>query len=281
MDPSNVTPAGAIPACYWHADRQTRLSCSRCGRPVCVDCVRPGAVGQQCPECAKPAGRNQVITAQQIRQRRATDGAPVTTAILGVTVAIGLLGFLAPQLWLEIREALAHNTAAVDDGEWWRTITAALLHSRVSFFHILFNMWALWVFGPQLERRVGSLPFGLLYLASAAAGGAAFQLSTDLGLAVGASGAIFGLFGAWTAAAWSQRHTAPGRANLNQLLILLGINLALPLFVTGIAWQAHVGGLLAGGLIALLWLQLETSRAARAVVAASVLVFSLALVILL
>ncbi len=161
-------------------------------------------------------------------------------------------------------------------GEWWRAITSAFLH--VSFLHIGFNMYALYLFGPPLERRVGSAAFSGLYLASALAGSAAFLFfGSDQALAMGASGAVFGLFGAVLMATWPVRHTALGGAQFNQLLVLLAINLALPLFLPSIAWQAHVGGMVAGMLIVAVWQRipqgpqkkLQQTAVAYAVAAAS------------
>ena len=129
--------------------------------------------------------------------------------------------------------------------------------------HLLFNMYALYLFGPRLEQNVGSPAFVSLYLASAAAGSAVTYLFSEpfalvngqpTYLAVGASGAIFGLFGAWLFAFWKLRRRNRGSsAMFNQLLVLLAINLALPLFIPNIDWKAHLGGLLAGILIAFLW----------------------------
>ena len=146
----------------------------------------------------------------------------------------------------------AHLTELVRRGEWWRVITAAFLHSRGSLLHILFNMYALYLFGPRLERHVGAISFVGLYLSSAIAGGVAFQYLSDGG-AVGASGAIFGLFGAVLVGTFPLRHTPHGAAQFRQLVLLLAINLALPLFVPSIAWEAHVGGLAMGMLVAALW----------------------------
>lgn len=243
-----------------------------------MDCTRQAAVGQKCPECAAPSGRNKVVTASQIRSRGSLDGAPVTKTILAVTVAIGALAFVAPQVWSVLSNALIDNVGRVDQGEVYRTVSAALLHSPRSLFHIGFNMYALYIFGPELERRYGSVPFVLFYVASAAAGGAAFQLANDAGSALGASGAIFGLFGAWVTAAFLSRHTAAGRAGLSQLLPLLLLNLGLPLIIRNIAWEAHVGGLLAGAMMAALWRWVEggdRSAVLRSVIAAAVLIASL------
>ena len=240
-----------IPTCYRHPDRETRLACSNCGRPVCVDCVRSASVGQKCLECAAPSERTRVIGMDEVR-RRADRLPPVTMAVLALSIGLFAVGFLVPGMNGVIRLYLAQINEFVADGQVWRLATAAFLHGGL--MHMAFNMYALYLFGPQLEREVGSVPFAALYIASALAGGAAFYLAEPRGLAVGASGAIFGLFGAWLAASYRGRHTAVGSASLRQLLVLLGINLAIG-FLPGanIAWQAHLGGLVAGVLIAAAW----------------------------
>lgn len=159
-----------------------------------------------------------------------------------------------------IGQNLAQFNAALAAGEWWRLFTPVLLHA--SLMHILFNMWALWILGPQIERGVGSLPFVSLYLASAAAGGAFVFLLGDAGtVAVGASGAIFGLFGVWFNWAVRRRNTLYGRALLRQIGFLLLINAAIPLFIPTIAWQAHLGGLIAGFAIGEIWSRMRGPRA--------------------
>lgn len=160
----------------------------------------------------------------------------------------------------EIFVALAQANQAVAAGEWWRIFTVVLLHGSVT--HILFNMWALWVLGPQVERGVGTWPFVSLYVAAAGVGGAAayyFGGPSDVG--VGASGAIFGLFGIWLSWALHRRNTTYGRAVLNQLGFLLLINAAIPFIFPGISWQAHLGGLIAGFAIGEVWAMIQGSRA--------------------
>ena len=271
-----------LPTCYRHPDRETRLACSSCGRPACVECVQRADVGQRCRECVVPSEGSEVVTAGEVvaRSRRS---APVAFTILGASVAIHSLTLIAPDLWTEIFARGAQVNVAVAMGEWYRLFSAAFLHSDAGFTHILFNMFALYLFGPQLERDAGSAPFAALYLAAAVSGGAAFYLLNAGGLAVGASGAIFGLFGAWLAASLRTRHTPAGQAGLRQLLVLLAINLALPLFVPRIAWEAHLGGLAAGFVIALAWFPLARRHGAvwlRTLVAAAVGGGVLALVIL-
>jgi membrane associated rhomboid family serine protease len=236
--------------CYRHPDRETRLSCSSCGRPVCVDCVHTAPVGQRCPDCAAPQGRARVITAADIRGG-GVSRAPVSTVLIAVCAGAFALTLVSSDVGRLLYAYGAQANGAVDAGQWWRLLTAAFLHQGL--LHIGFNMWALYVFGPALEQRVGSLPFAALYLSAAVAGGALFFL-LGTGVAVGASGAIFGLFGAWLAVFTRGRNTVAGRAVFQQLLTLLVINLALPLVMPNIAWQAHVGGLVTGFVVSVAWL---------------------------
>ena len=148
--------------------------------------------------------------------------------------------------------------------------------------HILFNMYFLYIFGPRLERQVGSVAFSGIYLASAAGGSlATYLFGPDGALSVGASGALFGLFGAWLYAAYRQRGSAAGSAMFNQLGAILLINMALPLFIPNIDWRAHLGGLATGIVVAFLWEQIaagrKNARQMRAVVAFAMLLGILAL----
>ncbi|MFQ5947384.1 MAG: rhomboid family intramembrane serine protease [Acidimicrobiia bacterium] len=236
--------------CYRHPNRSTRLACSNCGRPICAECSHDAAVGQKCPECAAPQGRARVIQARQVR-RLDRRGTPVTMALLAVNIGVFILGRLDPELGGRFFVEGSMFNPAVAEGEWYRLFTSAFLHAN--FAHVLFNMYALYLFGPALERRAGSVPFAALYLASALAGSAVYFARGSAVPAVGASGAIFGLFGALLATLYKQRHTAAGRALFNQLAILLLINLSLPFVIRNIAWEAHLGGLVAGIVIAAAW----------------------------
>jgi membrane associated rhomboid family serine protease len=289
-----MTERTAAPVCYRHSDRPTRLSCTECGRPICVECSHDAAVGQRCPKHAKSEGRHRVVDAHRGTGRVAGfAGAPFVKWTMVVTVGIYIVsrlsdsavdrGFSDLSNWLYSN--LSHSNPAVADGELWRLVSSALLHSPNSIMHILFNMYALYIFGPALEQRVGSLPFAGLYMASAAAGGAfVFLLGEPNVFAVGASGAIFGLFGSWLYVSYRMRGSITGRAQFNQLAVLLGINLALPLFIPNIAWQAHVGGLIGGISIAWAWSRWavgsDRPELRRTIIAAGVLLISVALVIL-
>lgn len=277
------TTSQTIPTCYRHGDRETRLSCSSCGRPICVECTRSAPVGQKCPECAAPTGRSKVITAGQLYGGTLRQRAPVVFGIIAACVVVYLiLPIVAPQVAVNLDQ----DNAAVADGQLWRLATAAFLHAGP--IHILLNMYALYLFGPGIERQVGSAPFLSLYVGSAMAGGAAFFLYDALtpggaGSAVGASGAIFGLFGAALAAAYSSRRTVAGREGLRSLLTLLAINAVIPLALPQIAWQAHAGGLVAGFAIAMAWRRIGDRRGAalpRTLVGAAFCAASLVAVLL-
>lgn len=250
-----------IPVCYRHPDRTTRLRCASCGRPICPQCSIDTPVGQKCADCAKS-------TTRVVNGRAAVTTIPPATAVL-LAINIGLFvvsSYLLPSL----QSALDQYNPGVYGGEWWRLITGAFLHAGL--LHIGFNMYALWLFGPQIERQVGSIPFAALYGSSLLWGAVAFLILVPGGAAVGASGAIFGLFGAWIAASYRIRNTPAGRRLWQQLIVLLGINLILGFVARNIAWQAHLGGLAAGVLIVILWQKLgrKSTPSARTFVAAGV-----------
>ncbi len=269
MEGRRMEPGGAV-RCYRHPDRPTVLRCSKCDRPICGFCSREAPVGQRCPDCMRGSGVTRVVAA-----RRFSGGlTPAVLAIIAVSVIAYLLQRLIPQITFEF----AHITQFVQQGEWWRPVTAAFLHSRGSVLHILFNMYALYLFGPRLERQVGTVAFVGLYLASALGGGVAFQFLSEGG-AVGASGAIFGLFGAVLVGTYPLRRTPQGANQFRRLLLLLGINLALPLLVPGIAWEAHVGGLVMGMIVVSLWQHIPPGP--RAPLSRRLVVYGLAAVALL
>jgi membrane associated rhomboid family serine protease len=244
----------AAPACYRHPDRHTLLKCSRCDRPICAACSIDASVGQRCPECVRSEGTQKIIPTGA-RASRAS-AAPATKTFIALAVGFFVLGQFGGLNHVFV-ENLAQINPAVATGEWWRIFTPILLHASIT--HILFNMWALWVLGPQIERGVGTWPFVSLFLASAGVGGAfAFYLGGPLSPVplVGASGAIFGLFGVWLSWAMHRRNTIHGRAMLRQIGFLLLINAAIPFLIPNVSWQAHLGGLIAGFAIGEIWSRL-------------------------
>lgn len=234
--------------CYRHPDRETGVSCSDCGRGLCPDCMTFGPVGIRCPEHAgRPQGAAKVL--KGVQQRATTGAGWVAKGLVGLNVAIYLLQ-LAQGAPIEAnRGSIFENGALygplVADGEWWRLLTAAFLHYGP--VHLAMNMLVLYLFGPALEGVLGSGRFLLLYLAAGLAGSAgALLLSAPAAVTVGASGAIYGLFGAILLLERQGTYVFGG-----SVLPLLVINLAITFFVPGISIGGHLGGL-AGGALAIL-----------------------------
>jgi membrane associated rhomboid family serine protease len=234
--------------CYRHPDRQSFVLCQRCGRTICGECQTPAAVGVHCPECVKEARGNaprlqpQVVGRVRSASRR---GAPVVTyGIIGVTVAVFLLQLVTGTGNGVVTRALAFYPP-LEIVQPWRAVTTMFVHG--SILHILFNMYSLYIFGAELERQLGRGRFAALYFLSGIGGSAAVALLAPGSFVVGASGAIFGLMAAFFVIARS----LGGRSI--QLLVLVGINLAIGFIVPGIAWQAHLGGIVVGGAIAFLF----------------------------
>jgi membrane associated rhomboid family serine protease len=186
------------------------------------------------------------------------EGAPATMIFIGLAVVFFVMGALGFRE--DLVRIFAQINPLIEEGEWWRIFTVVLLHGSIT--HLVFNMWALYVLGPQIERGVGTWPFVTLFLASAGVGGVfAFYLGGADDIAVGASGAIFGLFGIWLSWALHRRNTPYGRAVLTQLLFLLAINAAIPFIFRNISWQAHLGGLIAGFVIGEIWSRIQGPNA--------------------
>jgi membrane associated rhomboid family serine protease len=243
----------AVPTCHRHPGRETYVSCTRCGRPACPDCLRDAAVGQQCVDCIREGNKN-------ARQPRGTlggripAGAVATWTLVGLNVAAYLGEWIhrgiVDQFALIGRAFITFNgpLVGVAEGQYYRLITNAFLHEPgLSGFgpaHILFNMWALVVVGPSLEKLLGRTRFLAVYLASALAGSVLYYLIAQPNAeALGASGAIFGLFGAWFVVARKLG------LDSRQVVMLIVLNLVITFAVPGIAWQAHVGGLVIGVLL--------------------------------
>jgi membrane associated rhomboid family serine protease len=245
-------PAGdAEPTtCYRHPAREAHVRCTRCNRRICPDCMIDAAVGFQCPECVRE-GNSTVRQARTSLGGRLTDDAGRVSKVI---IAINVVVFLAQQASASFENHLilvgnAFDVATgqqvgVADGEYYRLITAAFMHG--SFLHIAFNMYALYLFGPPLESALGRVRFLSLYLLSALGGSAAsYAFNAPNQGSLGASGAVFGLLGAFFMV--NRRF---GRDN-SGLLVLLAINLAFAFLPgTNIDWHAHVGGLITGSLVA-------------------------------
>jgi membrane associated rhomboid family serine protease len=238
--------SASAPTCFRHPDRETYVSCVRCGRPACPDCLRSAAVGQQCVECVREGNRT-VRRASAPFGGRVAERPLVTWTLVAINVLV-YIGEIVSSTTLVNDGAMVGKfspTIGVADGQWYRLVTSAFLHEPpgggFGIFHILFNMWALIVVGPALERLLGRARFLAVYLVSALGGSVLFYLiAAPTAVGLGASGAIFGLFGAWFVLARRLRLDA------RQVVGLIVLNLVISFTVSGIAWQAHIGGLIAG-----------------------------------
>ncbi|GAA2410520.1 rhomboid family intramembrane serine protease [Nonomuraea africana] len=233
-------PAEQVPTCYRHPGRETWVRCQRCDRPICPDCMRDAAVGFQCPECVAE-GNKTVRRAQSVFGGAVVTTPYVTWAVLGVNlVAFALQLLTGQQATTEL--GMWVGGVAIND-EYYRMITAAFLHGSV--FHILFNSYALYLVGPQLERAFGHVKFTALYLLSALGGSVlGYWFDDPRTLTVGASGAIFGLFAAIFVVGRRLRFDVRGVA------VLIVINLVITFVFPGISWTGHIGGLITGAVLA-------------------------------
>ncbi|WP_217243032.1 rhomboid family intramembrane serine protease [Streptomyces sp. AC555_RSS877] len=253
MDQAASSSQGAqsLPGCYRHPDRETGIRCIRCERPICPECMVSASVGFQCPDCVRGgSGTGHAPTATQPRTIAGgtivADPRLLTKILVGINVAV----FIAVQA----RSALLSDlvligawppapfapTEGVAGGEWYRLVTSMFTHNEV--WHIGFNMLSLWFLGGPLEAALGRARYLALYFVSGLAGSAlAYLLSSPTTATLGASGAIFGLFGATAVLMRRQNY------DLRPIIALLVINLIFT-FNPGfnISWQAHIGGLVAG-----------------------------------
>jgi membrane associated rhomboid family serine protease len=183
-------------------------------------------------------------------------GASVTVVLVAFTTIVSLVVDLGGPLGDDLGRLLPLDKVAVAHGELWRLWTVTLVHAPLSVMplHLIFNMYALWLAGPFVERLYGRGRFLAFYLVFAAAGSLmtfAFATGANDRFGVGASGAIFGLFGLLAAAQRVHRPVLDrqSRAFLGQLGGLIVVNLLFGFIVPGIDNTAHIGGLIAG-----LWL---------------------------
>lgn len=239
--------AAPIQTCYRHANERAGVTCQRCDRPICPQCMHQASVGFHCPECTHQ-GRQKVYTAKALRSMNQPI---VTMSLIAVNAVVYLVSMNQGLNRFAIDYGLIGSGAVpasgggvtpvgVAEGEWWRLITGGFLHANL--IHIAFNMFALWVLGSQLEPAIGRLRFGIVYFVSLLAGSLGVMILSPDTVTVGASGAIFGLFGLAVAAQRSQGVDI-WQSGLGMILV---INLALTFGVSGISIGGHIGGLIGG-----------------------------------
>ena len=223
-----------VPRCYRHPDREGGRSCTRCGKPACSDCLVQAAIGSHCLECAK-AARPDVKSRAKLASSRVL--APVTFVFIGLNLLVFLWTALGggeallfggndrtSDLGISkyVLQGVLHTSGGgliADSHEWYRIITSGFIHFGI--LHLAMNMWSLYILGPILERRLGSVRFALLYMASLIGGSAGVVLLQpgSLGISGGASGAIFGLLAALVVSLWLQG-VNPFTSNIGQVFML-------------------------------------------------------------
>lgn len=225
--------------CYRHPDREAYISCQRCERLICPECMREAAVGFQCPSCITEG-------AKSVRQPRTIAGGTITGSqgrvsliLIGVNVAAYVAQLATDGRVGGVFERGALRGLEVSGGEYWRLLTSAFLHG--SMLHLLFNMYALYLFGPFVERALGTTRFIAAYLTAAIVGSVfVYVLESPLTVTIGASGAVFGLFG------MALLFLLKAKQDVRTLLVLLGINAFISVAGANISWQGHLGGFVAG-----------------------------------
>jgi membrane associated rhomboid family serine protease len=228
--------------CYRHPNRETGVRCSNCERPICPDCMTSTPVGMRCPECAR-RGRTQMRTISSL-----TDEPQLTYILIAINVLAGI-GTLfggggASSGSLTDDGGLSQHFIA--DGEYWRLVTSGFLHAGL--FHLLTNMLSLWILGSMIEPAVGTLRFAVIYFVSLLCGSFGALLMSPDSITVGASGAIFGLLAAAAVVARNRGFSLMESG----LGIWIGLNLLITFTVPNISVGGHLGGLIGGGVVALL-----------------------------
>jgi membrane associated rhomboid family serine protease len=233
--------------CYRHPNRETGVSCSSCGRPICPDCMTTTPVGMRCPDCSRQKTK--------VRTAATLTGTPqLTYALIAINAIAYVLtsgGSTGPSGELYSKGVLYGPLVA--DGEWWRIISSGFLHAGI--VHIVLNMVFLWFLGTMLEPAIGKVRFAIIYLVSLVGGSFGALLLTPNDSTVGASGAVFGLMGA---AILFMRTRGVGVMQSG-----LGLTLVLNLVLTfrpGISFGGHLGGLLAGGVLGYLMFEVAERR---------------------
>ena len=245
---SSFPPPPAL-HCVRHPDRETGRLCTRCGRPSCGQCLSQVAIGSHCPDCVKAATPPATV---RVRDWNARQTFPVTKAFM----LVNLIVFV----YLVARDGNAASGAGttqgtfdlglarafIADGQWYRIVTSGFIH--FGLIHLAFNCLALWNVGQMLESAIGSAKFAMLYIASLLAGSAGvLLLETQPRISGGASGAVFGLFGA-TVVVLKRQGINPFQTSIGTVLI---INLVLTFTISGISIGGHLGGLVGGALCGL------------------------------
>jgi membrane associated rhomboid family serine protease len=229
--------------CYRHPGRETGVSCSNCGRPICPDCMTPTPVGMRCPECARE--RTPVRTMRNLQAQPTVTYALIALNVIAFVAELGSgAGVASRGGGTIISDGALNGPAIADHSEYWRLITSGFLHAGL--IHIGFNMYLLYILGQILEPAIGRVRFAALYFTALLAGSFGALLVQPDANTVGASGAVFGLMGG-AVVAMRARGFDPMASGIPALILL---NLVFSFVFPGISWGGHIGGLIGGGVAA-------------------------------
>lgn len=255
--PQDGTGGSDAPVCPRHPDRVSYIRCQRCRRPACPECQRSAAVGVQCVDCLRGQAKGERRPVTVLGGRAGADKPYLTMTIIAICVLVWIGEQISPQVFQTV--AFAPVLGAIEP---WRFITSAFAHSPNQIMHIGFNMFALWIVGSYLEQMMGWARYLAIYLVTAVAGTVAWLLFQPVAWGVpgsntplvGASGAVFGLFAAVIVL---NRHL--GRDS-SSMIAIVGLNAVIGFIIPNVAWEAHLGGLVAGGIVALALTVARTRR---------------------
>jgi membrane associated rhomboid family serine protease len=245
--------------CYRHPNRETGVSCSNCGRPICPECMTSTSVGMRCPECAKQKTK---VRVGQGAFSPTGGKMPATFALIGINVIVFLVELIGGGSGgFSGGGSVIHDAGLrgpdIANGDWWRVITGGFLHA--GFLHLALNMYVLYIAGSILEPGIGTPRFLGIYFVSLIAGSLGALILDPNTVTVGASGAIFGLMAGVIV-------VARGRG-IEQLAQQFGLfvilNLVLTFSIPGISIGGHIGGLIGGGIAALLVIFVERRMSGR------------------
>ena len=261
--PPPAHAAGPV-ACKRHPNVQTLLRCVRCGDPICPDCMRPAPVGYMCPDCAGSSRQEVRRPGQNVVGVAPGRGLTLTNALLVILlvvygIEVWLAGaaslFSGPRSGVLVRMGASVGYACLPSGdligigagEPWRLFTAIFLHG--SLIHLAMNAYALWAFGNIVEAELGKLRFlAIFFVGGLFASAASFVFGVPTIPGVGASGAIFAIFGAFVGYSWRRRDLAFYASRIRNAVTLIVINAVFSITVPGIDWRARAGGFV-GGLV--------------------------------
>ncbi|MFE5618181.1 rhomboid family intramembrane serine protease [Streptomyces sp. NPDC056470] len=250
-----MEPQSGLPRCYRHPDVETGIRCTRCDKPICPQCMVSASVGFQCPDCVRNgSGTGHAPDANRPRTlaggRVASDGRLVTKILIAINLALFIAVQVAGDRLVDELSLIGYafspplgEIVGVADGEWYRLLTSTFLHQEIP--HFLFNMLGLWVIGGIVEPELGRIRYATLCLLSGLSGSAlAYLLAAPNQPSLGASGVVFGLIGAWAVLTRRRRY------DMRPVILFVALSLLLTFTRPGISWEAHIGGLVGGALVA-------------------------------